>query len=33
MLGLLFDPEDGESMFLGNIYGILPHYTAIYPRM
>jgi hypothetical protein len=25
MLGLLFDPEDGGSMYLRNFSGILPH--------
>jgi hypothetical protein len=30
--GLLFNPEDGGSMFLQNVYGLLPDYTALMPE-
>jgi hypothetical protein len=32
LLGLLFDPEAGGSMFLRNVRKLLPDYTASYPR-
>jgi hypothetical protein len=31
-LGLLFNPEDGSSMFFQNIGEVLSHYTALHPR-
>jgi hypothetical protein len=32
LLGLLFDPEDGVSMFLRNVIEPPPDYAMIYPR-
>jgi hypothetical protein len=32
LLGLLFDPEDGDSMFFRNVGKLMPDYTASYPR-
>jgi hypothetical protein len=31
-LGLLFNPEDGSSMFLQNIGELLPDYAALHSR-
>jgi hypothetical protein len=31
LLGLLFNPEDGDSMFLRNVSKLLPHYLASHP--
>jgi hypothetical protein len=31
-LDLLLNPNDGSSAFLRNVGGILPDYTALYPR-
>jgi hypothetical protein len=30
-LGMLFNPEDGGSMFLKNVSKLLPHYLASHP--
>jgi hypothetical protein len=32
LLGLLFDPEDGGTIFLRNIGWLSVDYTALYPR-
>jgi hypothetical protein len=32
LLGLLFDPEDGGSVFLQNVVVLLSDYIALYPR-
>jgi hypothetical protein len=32
LLGLFFDPEDGDDMFLRNFRRLSADYTALYPR-
>jgi hypothetical protein len=32
MLGLLFDPEDGDTTFHQSVGGLLLDYTALHPR-
>jgi hypothetical protein len=32
LLGLLFNTEDGDSVFLRNVCELLPDYTASHPR-
>jgi hypothetical protein len=32
LLGLLFDPEDGGSVFLQNVSELIPDYTVSHPR-
>jgi hypothetical protein len=32
LLGLLFNPEDGSSIVLQNIGGLLPDYLAVHSR-
>jgi hypothetical protein len=32
LLGLFFDPEDGDGMFLQNVSSLSMDYMALYPR-